>query len=582
MSASPVSRFLLIALAGLLLLLAGYRLWSTWQEEGIHPATVGPGFRKITSESGLEVDPSLSPDGRFVAYSSRSSGNWDIFRKSLDESGTTNLTEESYDDDTQPAFSPDGRRIAFRSERQGGGIFLMSTDGDSPRRLSDFGYGPAWSPDGMEIVCREGKAHPQNRSPKSRLWVIDVESGEKRRITDADAVSPSWSPNGHRIAYAASRPGGQRDLWSVPAGGGKPLPITDDAAPDSSPVWSPDGKLLYYVSGRRGTARIWRVPVNEETGTVRGEPEPIPTPSSWISGIDISWDGRYLVCASAVATMSLRKLKFDAQTETVLGGPLLLTAATGLAGQPDVSPDGRWLAFVAAENHWDISVIGTDGTGLRRLTQDRYEDRMPRWSPDGQRIAFYSNRSGNYEIWTIQPDGSALQQVTQNPPGTTANHPLWSPDGTRIAYYSRSEANSYIFTPSTPWAEQRPEAMPLLGDRGQHFEVWSWSPDGSRLAGRWRTADGATGGIATYSLESGEYVKLADFGVRPVWLSDRRRLVFEAQHKLFIIDSETKMYHKMFASSAAKILAPTISKDDRNIYFAAQTVEADLWLLTLN
>ncbi len=80
-------------------------------------------------------------------------GNWDIYLKRVGGERVINLTEDSAADDKQPAFSPDGELIAFRSEREGGGIFLMGATGESVRRLTDFGYNPAWSPDGKEIVC---------------------------------------------------------------------------------------------------------------------------------------------------------------------------------------------------------------------------------------------------------------------------------------------------------------------------------------------------------------------------------------------------------------------------------------------
>ena len=83
-----------------------------------------------------------------------------------------------------------------------------------------------------------------------------------------------------------------------------------------------------------------------------------------------------------------------------------------------------------------------DGTGQRNLTQDAYKDIDPQWSPDGKRIAFYSDRSGVYQIWTIRPDGSGLQQLTFAPdPGVV--YPVWSPDGTRLAY-SVFSSHSYI------------------------------------------------------------------------------------------------------------------------------------------
>ncbi len=79
-----------------------------------------------------------------------------------------NLTKDSAADDTQPAFSPDGDRIVFRSEREGEGIFLMGATGQSVKRLTNFGYDPAWSPDGKEIACADdGPLDPNYRNNPS-------------------------------------------------------------------------------------------------------------------------------------------------------------------------------------------------------------------------------------------------------------------------------------------------------------------------------------------------------------------------------------------------------------------------------
>ncbi len=110
-------------------------------------------FTKLTNQPGLELFPSLSPDGKSLVYASRVSGNWDIYLQRVDRGTPINLTRDSLSDDIHPAFSPEGERIAFRSERDGGGIFFMGATGESVRRITDFGYHPTWSPDGKEIAC---------------------------------------------------------------------------------------------------------------------------------------------------------------------------------------------------------------------------------------------------------------------------------------------------------------------------------------------------------------------------------------------------------------------------------------------
>jgi len=108
---------------------------------------------------------------------------------------------------------------AFRSERDGGGIFATDLAGRTVRRLAPFGYDPAWSPDGQEIVvATEGVYDPLNRRSMSHLWRIDLRSGQRRRLTSEDSVQPAWSPHGQRIAFwHLWHNGGQRDIATVAA-----------------------------------------------------------------------------------------------------------------------------------------------------------------------------------------------------------------------------------------------------------------------------------------------------------------------------------------------------------------------------
>ena len=179
--------------------LANYLLTRSPRES----APVAGTLTQLTSQPGPERYPSLSPDGENIIYVSWETGNGDIYLKRVGGERVINLTEDSPADDTQPAYSPDGEQIAFRSEREGGGIFLMGATGESVTRLTDFGYNPAWSPDGKEIACAAESVDfdAGARFSKSQLWIVNVANREKRLITDGDAVQPSWSPNGSRIAY---------------------------------------------------------------------------------------------------------------------------------------------------------------------------------------------------------------------------------------------------------------------------------------------------------------------------------------------------------------------------------------------
>ncbi|MDA2939056.1 serine/threonine-protein kinase [Acidobacteria bacterium AH-259-A15] len=542
-------------------------------------------FTQLTHQTGPEVFPSLSPDGKSLVYTSRASGNWDIYLQRVGGQNPINLTRDSEAADTAPAFSPDGEHIAFRSERGGGGIFVMGATGESVKRLTDFGYNPVWSPDGREILCAMENVNwsPQGRSMVgSQLWAVDVASGEKRQVTRGeDAVQPHWSPHGERIAYWGLRKGGQRDIWTIPAEGGEPVPVTSDAALDWNPIWSPDGDYLYFSSDRGGSMNLWRVPIEEKTGKVLGSPEAVTSGVSVSTHhLSLSRDGRRLAYAARVGSANVQKVSFDPSQETLAGQAVWITQGSRRWGASDPSPDGEWLAFTSSGKQEDVFIIRSDGTGQRQLTDDPYRDRIPRWSPDGEWIAFFSDRSGHYQIWVIRPDGSGLEALTDMP-DLNLIYPVWSPDGSRLACYeSRTERRSLIIEVERSGPAQTPKYLPEFRDGKESFEVQSWSPDGQWLAGNRRRADGSAGGIAIYSLDSQEYQPVTDVGGGPAWLSDSRRLLFSYQGKIFLLDTQSKQYQEVLSAAPHSVSSPSVSHDDRLIYFTRRETEADIWLLT--
>ena len=267
-------------------------------------------------------------------------GNADIYLQSVGGLNAINLTKDSVDDDTEPAFSPDGESVAFRSERQGGGIFIMGRTGESVRRATDGGYNPAWSPDGMHLIYATDRANPAGRNPGSELWTVTLASGEKHRIGEGDAVQPSWSPHGHRIAYWGLHKGAQRDIWTIPASGGVAVPVTDDLAVDWNPVWSPDGRYLYFASNRAGSMNLWRIEIDEITGNVQGDAEAITTPAPYVGHLSVAADGRTIAYTAFVENSRIEKLRFDPVNGSVSGSPIEVLGGSQVFTSPAPSPDG--------------------------------------------------------------------------------------------------------------------------------------------------------------------------------------------------------------------------------------------------
>jgi serine/threonine-protein kinase len=179
-----------------------------WLGLGGAPPLAGPGagvgpfaLRRLTELPGPELQPTLSPDGRLVVYTSAAAGNLDLYLLRVGGDRSIPLTAGSPADDSQPAFSPDGERIAFRSERDGGGLFVMGATGESVRRVTSSGFDPAWSPDGKRLVySTEPVNDPYSREGLAELWTVEIASGAAERLLAGDAVQPAWSRDGKRIA----------------------------------------------------------------------------------------------------------------------------------------------------------------------------------------------------------------------------------------------------------------------------------------------------------------------------------------------------------------------------------------------
>ncbi|HEX6699747.1 MAG TPA: hypothetical protein VF101_03375 [Gaiellaceae bacterium] len=260
-----------------------------------------------------------------------------------------------------PIPSPDGRTLLVRTRHP----YLVGVDGSHRRRirLTWLATSQAWSPDGKQFVYTP----PGNET--TGIWKYDLKTGRRTRISFGEYnSSPAWSPDGKRIAYA-----GDDGVFVADADGRDTRRLSSMHA--DWPVWSPNGKTIAVVDVSSATAGIWLLPV---------------------AG----------------------------------GKPLRVSRG---AQEAVWSPDGKWLALtVSRGRHWDLFVARGDGAHPRRLTfgPGSVDVRDPRWTPDGGRIVFvrFAARAPGElemsEIWSIEPDGSGLREVTRAYPAGGNNYPL--------------------------------------------------------------------------------------------------------------------------------------------------------------
>jgi Tol biopolymer transport system component len=561
------------------------------------PTTLHFRATRLTAQPGVEQFPSLLPDGKWVLYSGEESGNRDIYLLSTSGQNPINLTADSPADDDEPAASPDGERIAFRSSRDGGGIFVMGRTGEGVRRVTPTSvsavFNPSWSPDGAEIAYTTENVQltPMNGEGVSELWIVNVSTGRQRKLDVSDAIQAVWSPHSRRIAFVSRQQllggsGGSANLgWmkirTVPVGGGPAVLATSGKAADWSPVWAPDGTHLYFVSDRGGSMNLWRVAIDEASGKPLGEPEPITTPAPFVAHPSVSADGQRIAYAAVSQTQNIQRLPLDPATLSVKGEPSWVTTGSRLWANPDPTPDGEWVVFYSRDQpEGDLYVCRPDGTGLRQLTSDAAGDRVPRWSPDGTWVAFFSERGGQLYIWKIRgADGSNLQQVTD--PGTV---PVWSPDSKRLATartFPSDDRTTMVFDANRRAGEQSPERLPAPSEALREFVPISWSPDGAQLAGQVGFSDRGGAGIVLYSFASRAYERLTDFGEWPAWFNDSRRILFVNKgNEFWVVDARTKQTRKIYSTTRDVLGPPRMTSDGRSIFFSRRVTESDIYLLT--
>jgi len=573
-----------IAGGAVLLIAAAFFAGRTWG--GSATSESAPlSFQQLTDDAGVETDPAISPDGVSVAFARTAKGTSDLYVQRIGGRNAILVAGDPALAEAAPAFSPDGASIAFHVNSNRGGIFVAGATGESIRRVTDFGFHPAWSPDGQQLVfCTEGILSPYGRSSTSALWVVEAKGGAPRKLFDGDAVEPMWSPSGRRIAYWAVDTG-QRDLYTIPAEGGARTAVTSDAAVDWGPKWSADGRHLYFSSDRGGSMNVWRIAIDEASGAATGQPEPVTQGVTNAEQPALSKDGTRLLFRSSAGAINPAAIPFDPVTERV-GTPSQILDRTGNLVPTSMSPDDQWLSlWNTSERQEDVFIVRRDGTGLRRLTDDAFRDRAAVWSPDGKEIAFYSNRTDSYGIWAVKPDGSGLRPITERGAGNEGNllYPTYSPTGDRLIASRLRAKDALVVDPRREWKAQTPEFLAPEVSSDSWLVPTSWSPDGRRMLGTVVNAAGTAISVGVYDVATRKVRVVVEgapafFGF--VWLLDNRRAVYpdSISDTLWLIDVETGR-RKALATGLKLNVGMAASSDRRTLYVSVQRQQADLWMI---
>ncbi len=395
----------------------------------------------FADELGEEYSPSVSPNDQVIAYVwDGNVGKPNIYLKNTDGSHRIQLTSGA-GDYFLPAWSPDARELSYlrlqdqhldlmvRSLKSGEERVVSSVRREMGRWSSDSGpllgnIGPEWSHDGRSLYIADRQF---SDGGVGGVYNIEVATGARTQVTSATGeqrdFSPRISPDGHTLAFVRYFSHGHGELFTVPVTGGTPTQLTNDVRDIQGITWSQDGGSIIFCSNRSSYFQLWSI---------------------------------------AAAG----------------GGPMLLPTNTTSATNPFAFHHSGRMSFVDSSENWNIwrYAIEQGRLGSKTLlisSSGRNHD--PRFSPDGKRIAFISDRSGTFEIWTAEADGSQPKQLTHLN-GAWLNSISWSPDGKMIAFDARPHGHAAVYSIPATGGD-----MEIIDDEGVEQRMPGWASTGKSI-----------------------------------------------------------------------------------------------------
>jgi Tol biopolymer transport system component/DNA-binding winged helix-turn-helix (wHTH) protein len=379
----------------------------------------------VTSYPGDEREPSLSPDGREVAFSwNGEDGRFHIYVKLLGEQHPLRLTRDA-DEDRFPEWSPDGKQIAFMRSRTDSAfdIILIPSIG-GPERIvhrvqvgqyvASSGRMMAWSPDGRRL-CFTSELAPASRNA---LFLLSLDSGDVRPLFAEPAngsgeSSPAFSPDGRWLAFSRFPTPGTSQLFfqrltATLQPAGEALMVSNTSGIATAPVWLSDSEHILFLD--YGGSRI-------SQARIGGAAKLVNISGNRLSGLTVDGSGTHLIASSAsnhlgIETLPLQGLK-------VAGDGRRIAYSTASDAQPRFSPDGRWVAFRSDRSGAsEIWLADADGENLRQLTHmGAYVAGYPKWSTDSNFLVFHARRPDEGQIYTLRLKDGVIRQITHEVPG---------------------------------------------------------------------------------------------------------------------------------------------------------------------
>jgi Tol biopolymer transport system component/DNA-binding winged helix-turn-helix (wHTH) protein len=507
----------IVAATVIVVVAVGFVMWSS--RKSTHPLIPVPiSVKPLTTYPGTEDFGMLSPDGQQLAFS------WDedtnsvthIYLKQLGTERPLQVTKLDKVNDSAPTWSPDGRYIAFQrsvfqpdSSDPLADIMVMPALGGSERKLTTihmvsklspcFAPNMSWSPDGKTLAFMDISPDGKNFV----IYQISMDTLERKQLTKPPLASlgdafPAYSPDGKTVAFVRTT-NVSADVFSIPANGGVALQLTrENHVTLLGVAWTQDGQSIVY-----GGFGAWIIPAN--------------------------------------------------------GGKSRQLFSTPMLGSPTIRGDKMvYSLYSYEENIWSAPFDGRGFRGgWRKEFASTHAEEGLRFSPDGKRVAFQSNRTNYFEIWVSDPDGSNPLRLT-NYGGPLTGSPRWSPDGKNIAYDSRPNGNADVFVvgadggqPKQITQDQSDEVMPSFSHDGTRIyfasdRTGTWNVYSMPASGGPATQITTQGGFTAVESPDGKYLYYAKgFAQSGLWRvpvdgGEETEVVPELQPTLYGYWVETK------------------------------------------
>ena len=551
---------------------------------------------EITLAAGLELDPTISPDGQSIAYVAGPPGHMRLYVRPVSGDAAVPLAETVGGNQRQPRWSPDGTRLLFQLGTQD--VYVVSAQGGDARKLFDVpgtlyqdGVSATWSPDGNGVAYVD----------RGSLMVRSADGGDVRELAESFRPhSLAWSPDGSRIAFVSGNPTfvyGRTDianiapsaLWIVSADGGESVQVTGNEHMNLSPAWAAGGTRLFFVSDRGGGRDIYHVGI-DESGTPTDESVRLTT-GVQAHSVSISGDGTRMAYSVFTHRGNIWAIDIPDDPPGIAVQATQITSGSQVTEGIGVSPDGEWLVFDSDRSgNQDIWRLQLSGGEPEQLTTHASADFIPSWSADGLEIVFYSFRTGNRDLFTMRADGTMLQQVYEAP--AQERYPDWSPDGDALVFHSDKTGRRELFVVEraardAPWGEP----TQLTFDGGFYPR---WSPTGEHVA--YIVELGAGAALRTVTPDGGELIELvrgqdAILGPIPTfadWAPDGQTIYYKTLDAQGVssfwsvpVTGGTPQLLVTFDDPSKPSIRYEFATDGRRFFFTFTNHESDIWAMEL-